>query len=550
MDNSDSRTDDGQPRAGDHDPCALSGPTCAMGEPPSEAVLPSSRRRPFSLRWLWAAMVAGTLIRLVALFLSSPDFNLPFWDTYGWPADHANYVQWARQATDPEKGLWTMYTEPPEPGITVRLRAGEKFVHHGLGEIANYPPMGFYVIWLQGKVHRLLDPQLVANTALARAVFAAASFTGDILLALGVWTLCAYVFDRRAAAIATAVVYLMPPIWLDSCWWGQTDSWELAPMVWVVWAMIRRRWLLAGVLWGIGLSLKPQAILLAPVWLFVWLDILFARRDDDRAKRSIGELGRVVIAVVIGVVVLNLTALPFWLSSGSAWFEESYMRNLGEEQPYTTLKAFNVWYVDLLCTYDADAATPIAGIAKDAWGKILAMAALVVSAAIAWRQRGSRARRVLLFTGLWLLAVVMFPTRVHERYILMCLPFLIIIAAGLRRLWPGVVALIVVGCFQLTVYHWLSEPADSWTKRWITDTINYHRNSVEQTPPELRHQLPGLEQAIQMRFDNFLQEHTSFASLEWGLSVLACVATAFVFYVAWQTRHASAHGSTEPTECP
>ncbi len=34
------------------------------------------------------------------------------------------------------------------------------------------------------------------------------------------------------------------------------------------------------------------------------------------------------------------------------------------------------------------------------------------------------------------------------------------------------------------------------------------------------------------------------------LGILACVATGFVFYIVWQTRHASAYGSTEPTECP
>ena len=540
MDNSDSRTDDGRARACDPDSCGLSVPTSPASDSASNAGHALFRRRPFSSRWLWVALVSGTLIRIVALPVSSPDFNLPFWDTYGWPADHATYVQWARQATDPDKGLLTMYTEPPEPGFTVRLSAGDTYVHHGLGEIANYPPLSFYVLWLQGKLHRLLDPEMVTNTAVARVVFGSASFLGDILLALGVWTLCAYVFDRRTAAIATAIVYLIPPIWLDSCWWGQTDSWELAPMVWVVWAMIRRRWFVAGVLWGIGLSLKPQAILLAPVWLFIWLDILFTRSGDDGEKCSKGELGRIVVAVLIAVAVLNLTALPFWLSSGSAWLEQSYLRNLGDEQPYTTLKAFNIWYLDLLRTYDADAATPIAGIAKDTWGKILAFAGLVMSAVIAWRQRGSTARRVLLFTGLWLLAVVMLPTRVHERYILMCLPFLIMLAAGLRRLWPGVVALIVIGCFQLTVFHWLMEPADSWTKKWITDTINYHRNTVAQTPPELRHQLPSLDQALQMRFANFLQEHTSFATLEWGLSILACFATGFVFYRAWQARHRSA----------
>ena len=482
----------------------------------------------------------GTLIRIVAVPLSSPDFNLVFADTYSWPMDHVAYVRWAKQATSPDQGLLSMYTRPHGEGITVRIPGGREFVRVEKREIANYPPLGLYLIWLQGEVLRRLDPQMVANTVAARAVFHAIPLIGDMVLAIGVWMLCLCVFDRRTAVMATTVVYLIPPIWLDSCWWGQTDSWEMAPMVWIVWAMARRRWLTAGLLWGIALSLKPQAILLAPVWLFVGLSVLAVRRSVAGTERAKGELVRIVAAVLVAVVVLNLAALPFWLTSGSAWFDQSYLRNLRDEQPYTTLKAFNIWYLDLLRTYDADATRPLAGLAKDTWGKVLTFAGLVLSAVIAWRQRGSTARRILLFTGLWLLAVVMFPTRVHERYIVMCLPFLIVAAAAWRALWPGVVALIVVGCFQLTVYQWLAEPADSWTKKWITDTINYHRNTVGQTPPELRHQLPSLEQAMQMRFANFLQEHTSFAWLEWGLSVLACFATGFVFYQAWRSRHRSA----------
>lgn len=313
-------------------------------------------------------------------------------------------------------------------------------------------------------------------------------------------------------------------------------------MVWIVWAMARRRWLAAGLLWGIALSLKPQAILLAPVWLFVGLNVLAVRTSVTGTGRAKGEFLRIVVAVLAAVVVLNLAALPFWLTSGSAWFDQSYLRNLRDEQPFTTLKAFNIWYLDLLRTYDADATRPLAGLAKDTWGKVLTFAGLVLSAIIAFRHQRSTAHRVILFSGLWLLAVVMLPTRVHERYIVMCLPFLVMAAAACRALWPGVIALVVVACFQMTTYHWLSEPGDAWTRKWLADTVAYHRHTVAQTPPELRHELPSLQQATQMRFENFLRELTSLAPLEWGLSVLACLATGFVFYRAWQARQPSAYG--------
>ena len=275
---------------------------------------------------------------------------------------------------------------------------------------------------------------------------------------------------------------------------------------------------------------------MAPVWLFVWMDIAAPRLSAGRAKLVAGQLGRAVVAVLLAMVVLNVVALPFWLTSGSAWFEQSYVANLHQSQPETTVKAFNIWYLDLLRTYDTDATKLLAGITKDTWGKILAVAGFGLAFVIARRHPGLRGHRIVLFSGLWLLSVVMLATRVHERYIVMCLPFLVMAAAAWRRFWPGVIALVLVGSFQLTVHDWLAEPADSWSKIWLADTLSFHEKAVAETPPELRHELPTREQAIQMRFKSFLKEHTSFAVLEWGLSVLACLATGFLIRAAWQAR--------------
>ena len=505
-------------------------PYCGTPFDPDGWTAGSTRRRVG--RAVWLAFGIGTALRLLLIPFSSPEYSLPFWDTYGWPADHANYVQWARQATSSEYGLFTIYTVPPEQEIKVRLSYGEDYVHHGNREIANYPPLGIYLVYLEGLVHRWLDPELTANTALARAIFDLFAFIGDILLAWGVWVLAGSMFGRRVAAVAFAVVYLMPPIWLDSCWWGQTDSWELAPMVWILWAMGRRRWLLAGFLWGILLALKPQGILLAPVWVFAWGAVLTPGWRRCFPENPPRDARKIVLAVVLAIVVLNLTALPFWLTTGDAWLQQSYLRNLREEAPYTTMRAFNLWLIDLLLHYDADVTVTLAGLSKDAWGKLLLIAGIVLSAMLAWRARLPVNQRIVVFTGLWLLAAVMLPTRVHERYIVMCLPFLVIVAAGMKRLWPGVIGLIVVGCFQLCSYHWLIVSADAWTRKWKDDAIAYNRKVLAQTAPEYRHLVPTVEEALDLRFELFLEEHRPYAPWEWGLTIFALISATVTFAAA------------------
>ncbi len=488
---------------------------------------------------VWLVLIAGTLLRAASVLFSSAEYSLPFGDFYGWPGDHGNYVQWARQATAPDGGLFTLYTTPPDPEIKVLISLGERWVHHGQREIANYPPLGLYLIYLEGLVHRFLDPETVANTAVARAVFDAFAFLCDIILALGVWRLGAMMFGPRAGGIACIVVYLLPPLWLDSCWWSQTDSWILAPAVWMVWAMVRRRWLTAGLVWGLALALKPQAILLAPLWAFAWVASLTRGwREGTGAARG-REPWRIAGAVVMAIVVLNITALPFWLTSGHAWFRESYLRNLKEEGPHTTLKAFNIWYVDLLLTYDTDVHATIAGVEKDTWGKLLGLGGLALSVVLAWRSRLPPAQRLVPLTALWLLAVVMLPTRVHERYLVMCLPFLVVTAVGARRLWPGLIGLIVVATFQLLVYHWLPLGADAWSRKYKDDTLQHYHEAIDRTPPELHHQLPATEkEALAIRKRLFIEEHRRrFVAYEWALTVAALISATATFVTAARRRH-------------
>jgi hypothetical protein len=501
-------------------------------------------------QFVWLALVGGTFLRIASILFSSAEYKLPFADVYGWPGDHGNYVQWARQATASDGGLFSLYVTPPDPEIKVLISLGERWVHHGQREIANYPPLGLYLVYLEGLAHRFLDPEIVANTAVARAIFDAIGFLCDIILAFGVWRLGALMFGPRAGGIACIIVYLLPPLWLDSCWWGQTDSWVLAPAVWMVWAMTRRRWLNGGLLWGLGLSLKPQAILLAPLWLFAWLLSLTraCREEDVEVRRR--DPWRIVGAVVLAVVVLNVTALPFWLTSGDAWLRESYLRNLKDEGPHTTLKAFNIWYVDLLLTYDTDVHAAIMGIEKDTWGKLLTLAGLALSIVLAWRSRLPAGQRLVLLTGLWLLAVVMLPTRVHERYLLMCLPFLIVMATRVRRFRPALIGLIVVATFQLLVYHWLTPyGADAWSRKFKDDTLQHYRDELAQTPPERRHFLPATEEeALAIRKKLFIEQNRRHvATYEWLLTIaaLACATTTFVAAAQWRRSLAPDHPAAE-----
>ncbi|UCG34333.1 MAG: DUF2029 domain-containing protein [Phycisphaerales bacterium] len=463
----------------------------------------------------WLSGLRGSRIVLFSLLLGCTARVWLVWvsPAHKSPWDHHEYVRWGIQAST--QGLLSMYTSPP-PESDALLPEGRTRIHHREQYICNYPPLAVYLLRLKGALHGVLDPERVSNTRSAHFVFSAASMVADLLLAWGCLAVTGALGGRRAGEIAFAVAVLMPPIMLDSCLWQQTDSWVAAPAVWMLYAMIRRRWLLAGLLWGTALGLKTQGILLAPIWAFAWL-LAWRARVENRGGR---DLGRIIGGVLVALLWLNACALPFWLSSGSAWLHNSVIRNLRDESPRTTLKAFNIWYADLLLSEDPSTEQTWLGIKKDKWGKGLAVAGLLAAGLLSWQRRQRHDYALLLFAGLWLLLVVMLPTRVHERYLLLCLPLLTCLACLRPGFWVGVVPLVAVATFQVAVYQWMTFGAGMWPE-YLEGAREFHGKAWAETPPALQHDLPSWEEARELAEQEYRRLRAPDVVREWVLTVVA-----------------------------
>lgn len=510
---------------------------------------------PPSRRGLPAVFLGGLLVRAAAVALSTPEVQLGPWKLHAWPADHVAYLQWGRQAV--ERGVLTLYTEPPAQGVRTRISAGELMIHDGSNRVANYPPFGLYLIAGEGWLLRGLEGMFrsggegadgfVANTLLARAAFQAPGILFDGLMALAAAGLAASVLGVRSWGPVFASVWLLPPFWLDSCWWGQTESWVLAPLLACLTAMIRKRWGVAGVWWGIALGLKTQAVLFLPVWAMAWAmeaskprggssefgdptESASRRGVKFAACRSLGPLA----GVAVGVMMLQAVALPFWLTSGGAWLRESFFRNLVEEGPHTTLRAFNIWYVDLLTCYDTSVRAPLLGVPKEVWGQGLLLAALIGLGLFIGRSGQERGRGLLLFTGLWLLAAVYLPTRVHERYLLLPLAFLAVAAVGWRPMRAPFVGLVLIATLQVTVYNWLSPGADSWSIREAPKLKKEYERQAE----EARRrgvELPPLDEAlVRWKAQYLAQVGRQGAGLEWGVTAFSLAVAGAAVVAAWR----------------
>ena len=378
--------------------------------------------------------VAGILARWQLLQIA------PRW---GFTGDHVDYVCWGRQTR--AAGVLDVYRHPPAPcPADVYIDGRLQRMATGSGQRLNYPPFAAYLFALQGWLLERFGGDGVANTLTSRVVYATSTTLAELVIAGGVLVAVRAFASPFVAALAFGAAWLAPPLLLDGPFWGQTESWVLAPAVWMAIAMTRERWLLAGAIYGIALTLKPSALLFGPLWLYA---LLF------RPAR-----GRIVLAGLLALVVANVIALPFWVDSGATWLHVTYLDNFVYGLQWSTAMAFNVWYADLLATGILDPRVPVFGLTRDTWGLLFLVCGLAAAFALARRfERRDPARASFAFwplAALVALAGVMLPTRVHSTYGAFTTPFLLVTAFLLPRATVGVVCCVVTMSLQILSWQW------------------------------------------------------------------------------------------------
>ncbi|MCC6766348.1 MAG: hypothetical protein IT293_16940 [Deltaproteobacteria bacterium] len=487
--------------------------------------------------WLALALVAGTAMRLALVALA------PRW---GYALDHFEVLGMGEVAA--ARGLVHAYSAPPDALPTLR----GWFVQNGVPVVLprrgvyppNYPPLATAVFWAQSRWLGVGAPDFLANTPYTRLVTSVVPWLFELTTALGVGLLVHALTARtRTAAGAAALTWLAPPLMMNTAVFGQYDALALAPAVLAVAAMARGRWIAAGAATGVALLAKPQGLLVLPIAGFAALVATPAGLLPCLGR--LARLGGVALATVA------LGSAPWLLADGAAWLERCYRMNFFEVLSYTTLEAYNVWYLAALLAerhpvYDVLTSTvTVAGLTRDAWGRVLLGLALAAVAALAWtRHRRRPALAIVVFASLWLWSVFLWPTRVHERYLLYCVPFVIAAAAALPRLRPVVAAVLVLATMEHAWPLWRTGPAVGTFDRRAVERFHEARfQDYWQGRPvtiESAKAGPKPEESLRLAFTRHRAERGRTLWLEWTLTLLSLASYGAALVVASERSRADA----------
>ena len=263
----------------------------------------------------------------------------------------------------------------------------------------DYPPGYMYVLWLSGALRSWLSIGYYSSDHLI--LLKLPSMICDIL--------CGWLIFREAArkwsenqAFFLCLAYLFnPAVFLNSSVWGQVDSVYTLAVVYMCLCLIRRKMYPAYIAFGMGVLIKPQMLLFAPVLLAGGIDSM-PEKNLSAFLRNLSQ----ILSVALGMVIL---CLPFGL--GNVW--EQYFSTVSS-YPYAAVNACNLW--GLLGLNWVSQANTFLGIPYQAFGG--AAIALAVLLALFLSLRCRRDREKYPFLGaLLVITIYMFSVRMHERYL-------------------------------------------------------------------------------------------------------------------------------------
>ena len=330
--------------------------------------------------------------------------------------------------------------------------------NHGLSGfyergITNYPPVYLYALWIIGHLRGAFGWALDSvplNIALAFPAIVADLAIGGMVYSFAL----KMQRDTKVAMFFAGAWLFNPAVLVNSVMWGQVDTVMLLPLVASLLFLKEKKLMRAYILFGVGLLVKPQAIMLGPIYLYS--AIAYAKEGQcekgfvDRQKNLVKLIG--YIASAAGIMLL--ISLPFANGLNIRPIISQFFSTIGTTFNYTSLNAYN--FFTLVGGNFEPWDMRFLGFTYLQWAVLFIGAIIVFILAVMHKDYPNKQERTVhsrsmvvvhRYPGaqnLFLVAAAlctmafMFSVRMHERYLIYALPFILFACVETkdkRKLW-------------------------------------------------------------------------------------------------------------------
>lgn len=303
---------------------------------------------------------------------------------------------------------------------------GNKMLSGGPGHFyapdyfCDYPPGYVTVLGIFAWFNKILG--LSGNAT--QLIFKMPAILADMALMISVFVIGYKTMGKKPALILGIILMINPLLFINSSAWGQVESVLAIFLILAMYQLYKKNYLLSGVLYVIAVLMKPQALMVGPVFLFAFV----ASKDWKMILKMI----------CIGIVMVFAFSIAFnydaWsndsLSFGSKlitslnpmWLIEKYMSTLGSYK-YFSINAFNLYTV-----FKLNWASLEVGGAAEVWLNVLnyaMMAIAILGALVLFIKIKSPSGKIFIPSFFIISFLFTFGLKMHERYLITPIIFLI-----------------------------------------------------------------------------------------------------------------------------
>lgn len=336
---------------------------------------------------------------------------------------------------------------------------GNKVLNDGPGHLyspgyfCDYPPgymavLGFFA-WLNKAFG------LSGNAT--QLMFKMPGILADLGLIITAFVLGSKYVNKRTGMFLGIILAINPMLFVNSAAWGQIESVLALFLILAMYQLYKKNFIKSGVLYVIAVLIKPQALMVGPVFLFAFL----ASKDWKMILKMIG-IG--VVMVFAFVVMFNYDVWAtdkfsgfgrFIAAFNPMWLIKKYMSTLGSYK-YFTVNAFNL-YAAIKLNWVAFKSVAVPETVLNIINNVLILAAVGASLLMFIKIK-SPSGKIFIPSFFIIGFLFTFGFKMHERYIVTPVLFLIfeyIFSKNKRilhsfALMSGIAAINVQGVLFLT----------------------------------------------------------------------------------------------------
>ncbi len=269
-----------------------------------------------------------------------------------------------------------------------------------LDAFTDYPPGYMAILWVIAAIRHLFS--IATTSDMGRVLIKLVPILADLAAGFLLYLLAKKKFSEGSSLLLALTYVLNPIVVLDSSVWGQTDGTFTFLVLLTCYFCMEEKRIPAYFAFVIGVLLKPQTLVFAPIILWTIIEQVFLK--DFKKEKVLRDL----IGGVSAIAAMFILILPF----GMGKVLHQYVDTLGSYE-YCTINAYNVWA--LLGKNWADQSGTFLNIEYRHWGMLAIFAAVALSALVFFKCKEDKSK-YFISMSIVVSTMFLFSVRMHERY--------------------------------------------------------------------------------------------------------------------------------------